>query len=69
MPADNLRLHRRSIRIKDYDYSQLGAYFVSLVTHARSCIFGEIRGETMDVSPAGQIVKIVWELLPNYFPV
>jgi len=69
MPTDNLHLHRKSIRLKDYDYSQPGAYFITLVTHARGCIFGEIQGETMALSRAGEIVKIVWELLPNYFPI
>jgi putative transposase len=69
MPTDNLNFHRQSIRLKDYDYSQPGAYFVTLNAHARTCIFGEIQGETVALSRAGEIVKIVWEILPNYFPI
>ena len=33
---------RRSIRLKDYDYSQQGAYFVTMCTKNRECVFGEI---------------------------
>jgi REP element-mobilizing transposase RayT len=69
MANEHLRFHRKSIRLKEYDYSQPGAYFVTLNTHARACIFGEIQGETMILSRSGEIVKIVWELLPNYFPI
>jgi REP element-mobilizing transposase RayT len=35
-------LHRRSIRLKGYDYAQSGAYFVTLCAHQRACLFGEI---------------------------
>jgi REP element-mobilizing transposase RayT len=34
--------HRRSIRLKGYDYSQAGAYFVTICVHDRECLFGEI---------------------------
>lgn len=34
--------HRRSIRLKGYDYSQAGAYFVTICVHERKCLFGEI---------------------------
>jgi len=34
--------HRRSIRLKGYDYSQAGAYFITICTHNRGCLFGEI---------------------------
>jgi hypothetical protein len=69
MSTNNLRFHRRSIRLKDYDYSQPGAYFVTLVTRSRDCIFGEIQGEGTALCRAGQIVELVWKLIPNYFPV
>ncbi len=39
--------HRRSIRLKGYDYSQAGAYFVTLSTWQRECLFGDaVAGET-----------------------
>jgi len=34
--------HRRSIRLKGYDYSQPGAYYVTTNTHNRECLFGKI---------------------------
>jgi putative transposase len=42
MKANPKTHHRRSIRLKDYDYSQAGAYFVTLVTQGRVSLFGEI---------------------------
>ncbi|WP_156782232.1 hypothetical protein [Acidihalobacter aeolianus] len=32
--------HRRSLRLKDYDYAQAGAYFVTICTQDRACLFG-----------------------------
>ncbi len=37
--------HRRSLRLKGYDYSQPGAYFVTICTQSRECLFGEIANE------------------------
>jgi hypothetical protein len=34
--------HRRSIRLKDYDYSNAGAYFVTICTQNMECFFGEM---------------------------
>ena len=34
--------HRRSIRLKNYDYSQAGMYFITICTHKKQCLFGEI---------------------------
>ncbi len=42
---------RKSIRLKDYDYSQNGAYFVTICTHNRECLFGEIVGANLCVRP------------------
>jgi hypothetical protein len=42
MPYDPQRHHRRSIRLAGYDYAQPGAYFITLVTHDRMPLFGEI---------------------------
>jgi putative transposase len=42
MSLDSRERHRRSIRVRDYDYSQPGAYFVTVVTYHREALFGEI---------------------------
>jgi len=59
--------HRRSIRLKDYDYAQVGAYFVTIVVQDRKCLFGEIIGGVMQLNAAGLMAQAVWEDLPNYY--
>ena len=59
---------RRSIRLKDYDYSQLGAYFVTLVTQDRSCLFGDVVDGAVQLNDAGRMVEAVWDDLPRRFP-
>ena len=39
--------HRRSIRLKEYDYSSAGAYFVTVCTKDRRCFFGELKSGEM----------------------
>jgi putative transposase len=60
--------HRRSIRLKGYDYSQAGAYFVTIVTQGRESFFGAIRNGEMIVNDAGRMVNAVWESMPVRFP-
>jgi REP element-mobilizing transposase RayT len=57
---------RRSIRLKEYDYSSPGEYFVTICTHNHGCIFGEIEEEMMRLSPEGEIVKKCWEEISKY---
>jgi hypothetical protein len=52
--------HRRSIRLKGYDYAQPGAYFVTLVTNQREEIFGEVAEGEMRLNPLGEIVREEW---------
>jgi putative transposase len=42
MKFDPQKHHRRSIRLQGYDYAQSGVYFVTLVTHQRDALFGEV---------------------------
>ena len=60
--------HRRSIRLKGYDYAQDGAYFVTVVTRDRLCLFGDVIEEKMHVNRAGSMILKVWEELPKRFP-
>ena len=48
--------HRRSIRLQGYDYSQTGIYFVTICTHKRQCLFGEIRDRKMILNQIGKVV-------------
>jgi len=59
---------RRSLRLKGYDYTQVGAYFVTIVTQGRLCLFGEIVGKEMRLNEAGEMVCGFWEVLPQRFP-
>jgi hypothetical protein len=59
--------HRHTIRIKDFDYSQPGAYFITIISHARECLFGEIQAGIMNLSPAGQIADRNWRTIPDHF--
>ena len=69
MPGEDTAIHhRRSIRLKGYDYSQSGFYFVTLVAYQRQCLFGEIADGLMHLSNEGEIVGRVWSELPRHFP-
>ena len=65
---DPQKHHRRSIRLKGYDYSQEGAYYVTIVTLQREFLFGEIINKEMDLSTYGEIVQKWWEEIPVHFP-
>jgi putative transposase len=54
------RHHRRSIRLKGYDYSHTGVYFITLCTYDRECLFGEIVRGTMQLNKFGEIVAEEW---------
>ena len=58
--------HRQSIRLPEYDYSQAGAYFITIVTHKRGCLFGEIADNVMNINDAGEICRKTWIELPNH---
>ncbi|WP_395946637.1 transposase [Caedibacter taeniospiralis] len=52
--------HRHTIRLKGYDYSQKGAYFVTICTQDKACIFGEIIDDKMVLNEIGKIVHNEW---------
>jgi REP element-mobilizing transposase RayT len=58
--------HRKSIRLSGYDYSQPGAYFVTICTQNRECLFGEIENGKMQIGEYGKIIKFTWNDLPNH---
>jgi REP element-mobilizing transposase RayT len=60
MTFDPEKHHRRSIRLKDCNYSQPGAYFVTLCTYKRQCWFGEIENDRMYLNQIGKIVANEW---------
>ena len=54
MPYNPTIHHRRSIRLKDYDYSQSGMYFVTICCQNHICRFGKIENGKMILNDAGQ---------------
>jgi putative transposase len=60
--------HRRSIRLKGYDYRQAGGYFVTMVTQGRDALFGEVVNGEMILNDAGEMIVRWWLELPNKFP-
>ncbi|MGF1614694.1 MAG: hypothetical protein ACFCVA_12530 [Gammaproteobacteria bacterium] len=60
--------HRHSIRLQGYDYSQAGAYFVTVCTQKRECLFGEIVNGNMRLNDAGRMVQAVWDEIPAHYP-
>jgi putative transposase len=64
----NPEIHRRrSIRLKDYDYSGSGAYFVTICAYDRECIFGEVIDGRMMLNEAGKAVQDAWSGLSDRF--
>ncbi len=59
--------HRKSIRLKGYDYSQAGLYFITICVQNRESLFGEIVNEKMILNDAGKMVQNEWLKLPNRF--
>ena len=58
--------HRRSIRLKGYDYSQTGMYFITICTHNRVGMFGDIERGEMILNEYGEIIKFTWFDLKNH---
>lgn len=57
--------HRRSIRLPEYDYSLPGAYFITICTHGRQSVFGEIVDGMMQLNEFGSIVESEWMKPPQ----
>ena len=60
MNGENNQHHRHSIRLKGYDYSEEGAYFVTVVTQHREMLFGKVVEGAMVLNELGEIVKEEW---------
>ncbi|WP_254174650.1 transposase [Planktothrix pseudagardhii] len=68
MPYNPQIHHRRSIRLKGYDYTQPGGYFVTLCTKEKQCLFGDIVQGEMRFNSLGVIAFNIWQQIPKTFP-
>ena len=59
---------RRSIRLKDYDYSAPGAYLITICSHQRKLLFGDVVDERMIPSDSGNVVSEAWNEAARRFP-
>ncbi len=68
MTYDPRNHHRHSIRLKEYDYAAPGAYFVTIVTRNRMCLFGNVADGVMWLNVLGRIASAYWAEIPHHFP-
>jgi hypothetical protein len=59
--------NRKSIRLKNYDYSQAGFYFITICTQNRLHLFGEIINDEMVLNDAGRMIDEIWHEIPIYY--
>ena len=64
----NLHQLRQPLRLKDYDYSQAGVYFITICTQNHEHLFGEIVEEKMHLNEAGKMIEKWYVELTNKFP-
>lgn len=65
---DPKKHNRRSIRLKGYDYSRAGRYFVTLNCQGRAHLFGTVVDGAMQLNEAGQVARDCWLAIPDHFP-
>jgi len=58
---------RKRMRLSSHDYSNGGYYFVTICTHQRACLLGEIIDNTMLLNKSGQMIASAWKDLPRRF--
>jgi len=62
-----MKRSRRSVRLQGYDYSGDGAYFVTVCTHDRKCLFGDVADGKMRLNELGRVVFDCWSAIPIHF--
>ena len=60
--------HRRSIRLKGYNYAQAGFYFITICCQDRACLFGDVVDGEMKLNDSGKIANGCWMEIPDHFP-
>jgi len=60
--------HRKKNRLPEYDYSQVGYYFITICTKDRECYFGKIKNGKMNLNEIGKLSRKYWKEIPKHFP-
>jgi len=58
---------RKSLRLKNYDYSQNGFYFITICIQNKECLLGEIIDHKIILNNAGIMIDTIWHEIPNYY--
>jgi putative transposase len=58
----------RSVRLKDYDYSQAGAYFITICTDKKECVLGNVIDGEMVLNDYGRVIEREWLRIPDIRP-
>ena len=67
MAYDPKKHHRRSIRLRGHDYTQEGSYFVTICTHEREPILGEIIDGSVILTDVGEVAQQCWDSIQRHF--
>jgi len=62
------RPHRSTLRLREFDYSTPGAYFVTICTYHKTCFLGDVRDDRMLLTNVGSMVHATWSELPDHYP-
>ena len=68
MKYNPILYHRRSIRLKGYNYSKAGLYFITICVQNRECLFGNVINDKTILNDAGQMVVKWYYELENKYP-
>ncbi|MGH7143389.1 MAG: transposase [Terriglobia bacterium] len=68
MPFDPELHHRRSIRLRGFDYTRPGSYFITICAYQQTCLFGRIVDAAFSAGPMGKMVRDVWSEIPGRYP-
>ena len=66
-PVDPEKHHRRSVRLKDWNYSTPWWYYVTVCTHDRKCVLGKVVNDCVVLSESGRIAEDLWRRIPEHF--
>ena len=67
MIGQEQKFHRRSIRLKGFDYTNSSWYFITICVHHFKCSFGDILGDKIFLSEIGLIARDCWKSIPAHF--
>ena len=58
---------RKNLRLKNYDYSKVGLYFITISTQNKLCLFWKIENNKIDIFESGKMIENYWLELENKF--